>query len=229
MNATPKLSLVADRDRALNALLVSPSARKAQADHAALLLKQRSDLVAEMSKLDEAAARDLPKLRGDVDAATAEFKEAQSSFYGGFYNPNTRASASAAGILAQGKFAAAQHKIVVASFGYSARRDRIEHELRCTASPSVALFISEMRDLWRATRSTSAETLSHLVRNPITDRTSEAIASNAASISARMKAIREAIAAAEEIALEPDQANVDTRLEKLRQALPAIGRPEFRK
>jgi hypothetical protein len=229
MNAVPKLTVVSHRDRALDALVASPAARKAEVELAAQTLATRKGLFAELSKLDEAAARDLPKLQADVAAARADFQEAQKRFYGDFHNPVVRASAAAAGILAQAKLNVAQHESMVASFAYSARRDAVERELRRTASPAIALFVREMRDAWHATRSATVETRSHLVKNPITRRTSESIESNAASISRRLIGIRAAIDAAESMALEPDQANIDIRLEKIRQALPAIGGPELPK
>ncbi len=228
MNAMPKLTLVSDRERALDALATSPAARKALVDHGAETLKKRSELVAERAQLDETAAREHPKLRRDFDAAQAEFTTAQNAFYAaGLYNAAARAAASAAGILAQAKAAAAQHKLTVASFAYLAASDRLELELRRTASPAIALFVSEMRDAWHATRNKPVETRSHLVRNPITRQTSETIASNGASFTRRLTAIRAAMAAAEAMALEANQVDVEVRLEKLRQGLPAIGAPEI--
>jgi hypothetical protein len=86
-----------------------------------------------------------------------------------------------------------------------------------------------MRDLWHATRNTSVEVRYLSQTNPVTRRPALAIASNAASISARMNAIRAAIDEAQRMALEPDQTDIDIRLESLRRSLPAIGGPEIPK
>jgi len=227
MNAVRKLSLVSDRDRALDALAASPAARKAQLEHEALTLAKRKELAAQRSKLDEIAGRDLPKLQADVDVALKEFLEAQNGCLQHYWSHGGKFMAAKA--IARAKLDAARDASMMASLAHGTARDSIERELRRSAAPSIALFVSEMRDAWFAARSTTLEVRSHLVRNPITGKASEAIASNAASITARMIAIRAAINAAETMALEADQSNVDIRLEKLRQALPAIGGPEIPK
>jgi hypothetical protein len=223
VSAVSKLSIVADRDRKLDALATSPMARKAFDDLAAQTLKQRKDLVAELKALDETAERELPKLRAEIDAGHAEFIDARKSFYSSSYDLISRAPAASAGILAQAKIASAQNKSVIASFTYDASRNRIEHELRRTASPAIALFVGEMRDAWHKTKNTTVQIQARPILNFVTGKISEAIATNAASLAVRMRAIRSAIATAENLALEADQSDIDLRLEKLRQALPAVG------
>jgi len=226
----PRLSVVRkpeDDARLLDAFRASPIAQKAMAQQEATEIEHRAALVAEIEKLDKAAALQLPLLRAQIDAAFAELDAAEKLMRRNFHSFSKRAEAYSAGILAQGKIGAAQHKSIGASFQYSAQRDRLERELRETASPAIKLFKSEMLRVFEAARATQPTTRSNLVKNLITGRTSETRASNAPSIRARTQAARRAMDEAGSIALEPDQRDVEMRLEKLRQSLPAIGAAEF--
>jgi hypothetical protein len=214
----------------VDALRSSPLARKAVAEHEAATLERRTALVAEIEKLDKNAARELPPLQADVETALAEFNAAQDAMLGNHFDRPKYAQAVAARILARGKIDVARDKSVNASLAYSSRRDALERELRESAAPEIKLFKSEMLTAFWATRNKPPEIRPIIISaNPLAGTASRAIASNAASAAARMRAIRAAMDQADLMALEPDQRGVDVRLEKLRHSLPAIGRPEIPK
>jgi hypothetical protein len=214
--------------RLVDALRSSPLARKAVAEHEAAVLERRTALVAEIEKLDKNAERELPPLQQAVDAALAEFNAAQGAMEANHCDRQKFATAAATRILARGKIDVARDKSVIASLAYSARRDALVRDLRDSAAPEIQLFKSEMLTAFLETRNTPPETQSILVsQNALAGRSSSAIKSNAASAAARMRAIRAAMDEADLMALEPDQRGIDVRLEKLRQSLPAIGRPEI--
>ena len=209
----------------LNALRVTPEARKAVALHEQAIIEKRCKMAAEIDELDKKAARELPPLRAAVQTAVGEFEDARRRFQGSF-DPAVRAEAQAAAIIAQEKAATAQVKSMTASFAYSGARDELEHQLRQGASPAIKLFISEMLDAHAATRRTPPATIQTGTRNLITGVMQDRVASNAPSVARRMRAILNASHEAEALALEPDQRNIEMKLEALRQALPAVGEPE---
>jgi hypothetical protein len=216
----PSLKLVpkSDDKLLLNVLRDSPLARKAITEHEAATFQRRSALVADIEKLDNAAAREIPPLQAAVDSALAEFTTAQNLVLQNVSNPH----GVAALMIARGKLDAARDKAVAASLTYSSRRDRLEHELRQTACPAIKLFKSELLTAFAAARRAPLVVRSSRVRSIVAGKSITTATSNAASIAARMAAIREAMHAADLMEIEPDQRDVDARLEKMRQALPAI-------
>jgi hypothetical protein len=188
----------------LKLLAGSEFVRKAQSDAAARTLTERVVRVAELSRLERDAERDFPKLRAAADAAMADFVAAEKAL-----------------APARAKHAAAAARLSTASFAFTNEHDRLEQELRATASLEISLFVTWAWTEWEA----NAKALSGhsaIARHVVTRERRSVGASNLKSITARRAALREAIVVAEAMLFEPDQAGVSARLEQLRQALPAI-------
>jgi hypothetical protein len=115
-----------------------------------------------------------------------------------------------------------QRDLSSASFTFSDEQQKLESQLIETASPEIAIFLSDMRDEWEKyfkqfAFHNSTETVNH-----ITGKRAVTNTNNRASVMARQAAIRDAQAMAEAMRLEPDQSTVPSQLQQLRNNLPAI-------
>lgn len=95
-------------------------------------------------------------------------------------------------------------------------------QLRRTCDPSISLFISDMLDELAYGLQQFRVSPEIVEQNSATGATRRRVESNAASVNARAKAIREAIDAAEQMKLEADQSKVPERLQEMRNGLPAV-------
>jgi len=183
----------------------SEMARKLVAERNKNVFDFRKIATDKLSKLESAAEASFSKLRDARDAANAAARAAEIAWH---------ASCQAA--------QQAQRDLSSASHVFSTEQQKLEQQLAETASPEIAIFISDMRDEWENCFkqfgfSTSTETVNH-----ITGKKTDVTINNRASVMARQQAIRDAQAAAEAMRLEPDQSTVSARLQELRNNLPAI-------
>jgi hypothetical protein len=158
-----------------------------------------------LAKIDAAAEISFPKLRAAREAAIAKATAAEIEWH------------KACHVAQQ-----AQRDLSSASYTQSNELQKLEAQLIETASPEIAIFLSDMRDEWEKCFKqfafhTAAETV-----NRITGKKASVTVNNRASVMARQTAIRDAQAAAEAMRLEPDQSTVSAWLQELRNNLPAI-------
>jgi hypothetical protein len=106
---------------------------------------------------------------------------------------------------------------------HSTELQKLEAQLIETASPEIAIFISDMRDEWEKCFKRFAFHNSTETVNAITGSKADVNVNNKKSVVARQEAIRDAQTEAEAMRLEPDQSTVSARLQQLRSNLPAIG------
>jgi hypothetical protein len=98
----------------------------------------------------------------------------------------------------------------------------LEDHLRSTANPLLAEFRTEMLTALEAARK-AAGFATEVERNAITGIGTTRTRNNLTSVQRRIDAVRNAMAAAEEMALaEADQSVVPAKLAELRAALPII-------
>jgi hypothetical protein len=189
-------------------LAKSPAVKKALAEDEAAVLEHRKHLSSEMARLDREAAKAFPKLEAAVADALATVKEADKAL-------------KAANV----RLGQASTAKMNASFNYGNERDGVEHELRSSASPLLAEFISEMRDALQETRKAFYVEREHVSRNPITGRVKRTQASNVTEVNRRIEAINAAIEAAQRMQLDPQQTDVATKIAKLKAGLPTVTQP----
>jgi hypothetical protein len=183
----------------------SAAVRKAIAEQDALVLERRKFLSSEISCLDRQASRDFPKMEAAVADALAAAREAEKALKD-----------------ANHKLALAANAKTNASFNYGNMRDELERELRATSNPALTEFIAAMRDATQETRKGFRVEHEVVERNPITGAVKRTQASNAAEVNRRLAAIDEAMQAAQDMALDPDQSSVPNKLAKLKAGLPAL-------
>ena len=109
-------------------------------------------------------------------------------------------------------------RISLAEYERRARRDRLLAELSWTASPTIADFITELRDLMASSNQNLDEVQERTIHGDM-----HVVWTNRASIQQWVVAARLALAAAEELKCEHlDESAVVTRLAALRASLPKI-------
>jgi len=209
MNKLPQFSGAAPIDDRgiLDALRGSPLIAKAASDRGAVVTAFRKTVADKLAKLDAAAEIKFPAMRSALDAQIAKARAAEIAW---------RTEADRAYEL--------QAALSSASSLHQQELAQLEGQLAETASPEVSIFIAEMRALWEDCF--SKYQVHHEIEtvNQVTRRRERRTRSNQESVQARQTAIREAIAVAEAMRLEPDQTHVSVRLQQIRNELPAIAR-----
>jgi hypothetical protein len=207
MNIIPKFSGAAPIDDRgiLDALRGSELVRKAAAEKDTHVLAFRKTAAEKLTKIEAAAEVSFPKLRAAREVTIAKAHAAEIEWR------------KACDVAQQ-----AQRDLSSASHTHSTEQQKLEAQLIETASPEIAIFLSDMRDEWEKCFKQFAFHSSTETENRITGKKSTITVNNRASVMARQEAIREAQAAAEAMRLEPDQSTVSARLQKLRNELPAI-------
>ena len=125
---------------------------------------------------------------------------------------------------ANAKLSQASQRRMVVAHQNAVERDRLEAQLRATASPLIDAFIAKARDEFDNCQKATTPGV-EVTRNPNTG----AVTSNAAAIvwpRERILALRDVLLAAEEMKLDADQSNAEERLAALWSALPVIGAPK---
>jgi hypothetical protein len=207
MNIIPKFSGAApiDDKSILDALRGSELVRKATAEKDTHVLAFRKTAAEKLAKIDAAAEVSFPKLRAAREAAIAKATAAEIEW------------PKACDVAQQ-----AQRDLSSASHTHSTELQKLETQLIETASPEIAIFLSDMRDEFEKCFKRFAFQNSTETVNAITGRKATVNSNNRASVMARQEAIRDAQAGAEAMRLEPDQSTVPARLQELRNNLPAI-------
>lgn len=194
-----------DDGKFLEFLRGSEVVRKAVAERDNQVQAFRKSAADKLAKLDAAAEASFPKLRAARDAADAEARAAEIQWR-----------------EACNRAQQARNDLSTASQKHASELLRLEAQLAETASPEIAIFISEMLEEHEKCFKQFAFSNSTETVNRITGRKTTVNVNNKASVLARQAAIRDAQAAAEAMRLEPDQSNVSVRLQLLRNNLPAI-------
>jgi hypothetical protein len=207
MNIIPKFSgAVQISDKGiLDALRGTEVLRKAVAEKDSHVLAFRKTAADKITKIEAAADVSFPKLRAAREAAIAKATAAEVEWR------------KACDVAQQ-----AQRDLSSASHTFSTEQSKLEGQLIETASPEIAIFLSDMRDEWDKCFKQFAFHNSTETVNAITGRKADVNVNNKKSVLARQEAIRDAQAAAEAMRLEPDQSTVSARLQELRNNLPAI-------
>jgi len=179
--------------------------QKEKAQEAPHVLAFRKTTAEKLAKIEAAAEVSFPKLRAAREAAIAKARAAEIAW---------RKDCDASQRV--------QQELSSASHAFSTEQLKLEQQLIETASPEIAIFLSDMRDEWEKCLKRFAFHNSVETVNAITGRKVDVTVNNRASVMARQEAIRDAQAAAEAMRLEPDQSTVSARLQELRNNLPAI-------
>jgi hypothetical protein len=207
MNIIPKFSGAApiDDKGILDALRGSELVRKAAAEKDTHVLAFRKTAAEKLAKIDAAAEISFPKLRAAREATIAKATAAEIEWH------------KACNVAQQ-----AQRDLSSASHTHSTELQKLEAQLIETASPEIAIFISDMRDEWEKCFKQFAFHNATETVNRITGKKVTINDNNKQSVMARQAAIRDAQAEAEAMRLEPDQSTISARLQELRNNLPAI-------
>jgi hypothetical protein len=181
----------------------SEAFRTAQHERDAKLLARRRQLAGELTALDGPRGAEFREGQSRLDKAIAE-----------------QAAAQRAVITAANKLGAVRAECARTSAAHAARHDELEQELRASCHPAIAPFIVDMKSLWDGIRKyrPPAPTVTTTLSG---EKIVKGIDVQSVTL-ARITAIRDAIAAAEDLALEPDQAQVPARLEELRRGIPTL-------
>ena len=194
------------KDRVFDALMNSPVAREAEAQHVKAITAQRNALAAERAALEKTAVADYHAHEKAVTATFAEHEAAAAAL---------RAAKAKMGSL-QGARAAENHI-------FNVRVSDIEVALRETADPAIGAFIDELRAAHDVALKTRAADFSETIKNPATGKVQTKPGPPRVLPADRAQAVRDTIAAAEALKLEADQTGVAEKLAQLRAALPVIG------
>ena len=188
--------------RLLEALEPTKVAQAALSDLAVRELSVRQDLANRLEELVRTEEREYPKRQAAVDSAVTALRKVEAT-------------------LLQARMAVNEAQLVrsAASHTFSTQHSAIEHELLASASPEIAAFLDEMRDIITRPPQPSI-TGSGVSKHPVTGKRQEFRESNFAAINAFLVAVREVISEAEAMRLEPDQSTVAVRLAALRETLP---------
>jgi hypothetical protein len=194
----------------LGLLAESPQVKRMVRERAAAVTAERASKLRDLRALEAEAATDTPRLIADVERITAEKKKVDAAQFA----VDQRLSTALV----------AKHNYGVA---FGRRHDEIEASLRATASPLIASFVAEMNAEWhKARREPLIESTAESERtNPRTGRHEQYIKTNVKLVAERLRAIREVIAAAEQLAIsEQDQtdANIGPKLGELAAKLPPM-------
>jgi hypothetical protein len=165
-------------------------------------------LISDLRRLEARAAVETPKLAAVEEETAAKLQKAEAA---------TRAAQ-----LMHIKALAARQSF---AFDFGREHDRIETELRATASPLIAAFVAEMNAAWDKTRREplTQETATSDTKSAATGRPETYLKTNAAAVARRLRSIRATILAAEELAIsEPDQSTIPAQLGELAAKLPPM-------
>jgi hypothetical protein len=190
----------------IEALLVSPVAKEAEARHAKATAARRAALAQERAAIERVSGE---RFEAHYKAQAAAFEKCQT--------------AELALMAAKAELGALIASRAAECYALDMAGAAAEAELRETADPAIARFIVEMRDdLERVLRVQPAlETTA--VRNVNTGQVAHLPTARRVKPAERATAIRQAIAQAEALKLEPDQGGVAAKLAALRDSLPVIG------
>jgi len=200
------LSLKSTDQHVVDALLNSPVAKEASERHKKAVADRRVVLAKERSTLE---TREGDAFHKHQDAAAKAYAECEAAA-----EALKAAKTKLAGLLAA-------RGVECQAFNF--RMAELEGELRATADPAIDAFIGEMRDELEAALRAQPETEGRYERNANTGKFTYTPGPRRVRPGDRAQAIREAIAAAEGLKLEPKQDGVGERLATLRAALPQIG------
>jgi hypothetical protein len=189
----------------IDALNASEIGAKISAELAEKATAERKLLADELSKLNDSAERDYPKIVAATEKAFAAFRDAEAKLQ----------DAKNAALAANGARLAASAR-------YTRRRAELEHELAQSASPLIAEFIVWCRDDMQATRR-KFTSRSWDEKNQVTGARFPKSENNGASICARVAALFAAIEATNDMKLIADQSHVAAALEKIKADLPKVG------
>src|ERR1700676_2810538 len=161
--------------------------QKEKAQEAPHVLAFRKTTAEKLTKIEAAAEVSFPKLRAAREAAIEKANAAEIVWR------------KACDVAQQ-----AQRDLSSASHTHSTEQLKLESQLIETASPEIAIFLSDMRDEWekcfkRFAFHNSVETV-----NRVTGKKADVTVNNRASVMARQEAIRDAQAAAEAMRPRPD-------------------------
>jgi hypothetical protein len=207
MNIIPKFSGAAPttNDGILDLLKGSKFIEDAAAEKAKHVTAFRKTVKDKLTKIESATEVSFPKMRAADASAIAAARAAEVEWH------------RLCGVAQQ-----VRRDLSSASHTFSTEQLRLEQQLIETASPEIAIFLSDMRDEWEKCLKQFAFHNSVETVNAITGRKADVNVNNKKSVMARQEAIRDAQAAAEAMRLEPDHSTVSARLQELRNNLPAI-------
>jgi hypothetical protein len=188
----------------LDALRRTPVVEKAVAERAAAVVAERRALAARLAEVEDGApAKHYLALVKQHEAAIEAARAAHKAYE-----------------TAQHKVAVVHAERMTASFSIHGERNELIAKLHATAERAeIDAFISAMRDELQATRR-MADSREVTVTNKLTGKRGLKTYNNGAALAGRLLAISDAIQAAEDMRLLPDQASVPARLAELRAALP---------
>jgi vacuolar-type H+-ATPase subunit E/Vma4 len=195
-----------DDKQLFDAIRGSEMARKLLAERNKHVFDFRKTAAEKLAKIDAAAEISFPKLRAAREATIAKATAAEIEWR------------KACDVAQQ-----AQRDLSSASHTHSTELQKLESQLIETASPEIAIFLSDMRDEWEKCFKQFAFHNATETVNRITGKKVTINDNNKQSVMARQAAIRDAQAAAEAMRLEPDQSTISARLQEFRNNLPAIG------
>jgi hypothetical protein len=207
MNKFPQFSgAVPIDDRGiLDALRGSDIVKKATAERDTHVVAFRKTVAGKLAKIEAEAEVKFPKMRTELDVAVKVSREAEIVWR----QKADNAYALQAALSAEH----GRHCNELAS---------LESQLAETASPEISIFIYDMRLAWDECFSKFEVHHDVEKENIITRSRERSTRTNVVTLKARQTAIRDAIASAEAMRLEPDQSTVSVRLQELRQNLPSI-------
>ena len=194
------------RERAIEALLDSPLAKEAEARAAQAIANRRLELAKERDAMERAAEKSFHEHQAAMAAAKAAVAEA-----------------TAALTAARARMGSLDANRMAECHLWNMRVHDIECELRETAHPSLVEFIAWARDEHDAALRAFPPRESTTFRNPATGQVTVERGPRRVMPADRALALREAIAAAETLRLEPRQDKISDALVKLRASLPVIG------
>jgi hypothetical protein len=130
------MAMPRDAERSMIELIAStPAVKEALRERDAAVTAERSMLISDLRRLEATAAVETPKLVAAEEETAAKLQKAEAA---------TRAAQ-----LMHIKALAARQSF---AFDFGREHDRIETELRATASPLIAAFVAEMNAAWDKTR-----------------------------------------------------------------------------
>jgi predicted ATPase len=197
-----------DSSAILGWLAETPAFKRAARERDAAVTAERERLIRELNQLEDAAAAAAPKRDAQLERATADVEKIAATLR-----------------AAQQRLATAHKEKHEAAVEFSRQHNRLEAELRATASPLIAAFVAEMNAAWAKTRREPLveSTAESEIRNPRTGRHEQYIRTNVKLVAERMRVIRETILAAQELTMTvADQSTIPALLGELAAKLPPM-------
>jgi hypothetical protein len=203
MNAAAKTS----EFEALAALAHQPSTQKLVAEDHARIVAERQARVDRIAALDAQAEVAWPKAQTAVTTASAKVREAERRLR-----------------EANEALAAANAADSTASYAYTRARQAEEAALIAGADTvTIEAWQRELLDEFDRLRRPGVVIAGETIeRHPVTRKAIRRGFSNAASVRARLLALRDAFEASDLLKLEPDQARLPALIAELRAALPTV-------